>query len=158
VRRPGEDNPGWVDTVLGWGGTFFLARIGLTSAYLLGGVTKLFNFGGAIAEQAHFGLNPPWLWAVLAICVEILGPILIITGRFVWLGAGAIAVLTAVASFVANDFWNLQGHARFVAMNTFFEHVGLVAGCVLVTLMAQRARREADKELRGRPAILLARN
>jgi uncharacterized membrane protein YphA (DoxX/SURF4 family) len=158
VPKLGERNPGWVDAALDWRGTLFLARLGLTSAYLLGGFTKLFDFAGAVAEQTHFGLSPPRLWAVLAIGVEIVGPILILTGRFVWLGAGAIAVLTAVATFVANDFWNLQGHARFVAMNTFFEHLGLVAGCVLVTLMARRTRRESGQELRRGPAISLARN
>jgi uncharacterized membrane protein YphA (DoxX/SURF4 family) len=147
-----------VDAALDWRGTFLLARIGLTSAYLLGGFTKLVDFSGAVAEQAHFGLSPPRLWAVLAICIEIVGPILILTGRFVWLGAGAIAVLTAVATFVANDFWNLQGHARFIAMNTFFEHLGLVAGCVLVTIMAQRLQREADQHSSRRPGILPGRN
>ena len=41
--------PRWVKAILGWQGTWVVARIGLASAYLLGGVTKLFNLEGAIA-------------------------------------------------------------------------------------------------------------
>jgi len=31
------------------------------SAYLIGGVNKLFDFTAAVAEQEHFGLHPAWL-------------------------------------------------------------------------------------------------
>jgi uncharacterized membrane protein YphA (DoxX/SURF4 family) len=134
-------DPWWVTAPLNWPWTWLLARIGLTSAYIVGGVDKLANFDAAIAEQAHFGLRPAWLWATLAIAVELIGPVLIISGRFVWLGAGAIGVLTAIATFVANDFWNLTGAARSAAFNEFFEHVGLIAGFVLVALVAEHKRR-----------------
>ena len=102
------------------------------SAYLIGGFTKLFDFAGAVAEQEHFGLHPGWLWASLAILVELGGPALVITRRWVWLGAGGLGVLTAVAMLTANDFWALAGHDRFMALNAFFEHFGLIAGLVVV--------------------------
>jgi uncharacterized membrane protein YphA (DoxX/SURF4 family) len=43
---------------------------------------------------------------------------------------------------VANNFWTMQGHDRFVAINAFFEHIGLIAGFVLVALIAQQVGRE----------------
>ena len=112
-------DPRWVDAVLDWRGTWLAVRIALTSAYLLGGITKLADFPAAIAEQQHFGLNPGWLWASLAIAVELIGSLLVISGRLVWLGAGALGVLTAVATLAANRFWTLEGHERFLATNTF---------------------------------------
>lgn len=130
-------DPHWVDAVLDWRWTWFLARLALASAYLFGGVTKFLNYPAAIAEQAHFGLAPAWLWAAFAIAVEIIGSILVISGRYVWLGAGALSVLTAIAMYVANDFWNMQGTARVMATNTFLEHVGLIAGFVMVALIAE---------------------
>src|SRR5882724_9008648 len=136
-----DESPRWVDAVLDWHWTGLLARVGLTSAFIVGGLTKLSNFGAAIAEQQHFGLHPGWLWAALAVAVEIVGPAVIIWGRFVWLGAGAIGVLTAVATFVANDFWNLTGAERFAAFNSFFEHIGLIAGLVLVALVAESEKK-----------------
>jgi uncharacterized membrane protein YphA (DoxX/SURF4 family) len=130
--------PRWVDAILEWRGTLPLARLALVSAYLLGGLTKLLDPAGAIAEQTHFGLHPAWLWASLAIVVELGGSLLIIAGRLVWLSAGALGVLTAIATVVANDFWRMEGAARFAAINSFFEHVGLIAGLVLVAVLAVR--------------------
>jgi len=136
-----ERDPDWVDAMLDWRGTWLLARIGLTGAYFIGGVTKLANFSAAVAEQAHFGLQPAWLWAATAIVLELVAPLLIVTGRWVWLASGALGVLTVIASIVANDFWNLVGTARFVAMNSFFEHLGLVAGLVMAAVIAEHAKR-----------------
>jgi uncharacterized membrane protein YphA (DoxX/SURF4 family) len=110
--------------------------LALVSAYLIGGVNKLADFSGAIAEQEHFGLQPGWLWASVTIAVELGGSLLVILGFFVWLGAGALGVLTAVAMLVANDFWTMVGHDRIMALNTFFEHLGLIAGLVLVSMRA----------------------
>ena len=89
-----------------------------------------------------FGLRPGWLWAALAIAVEIGGSALVVAGRWVWLGAGGLGVLTAVAMLAANNFWALSGHDRFMALNSFFEHLGLIAGLVLVCVHAtQPAKR-----------------
>lgn len=97
--------PRWIRTILEWPYLSLLARLALTSAYLLGGAVKLSNFTDAMAEQAHFGLNPPWLWAGAAIIVELGGSLLVLSGRLVWLGAGALGVLTAIATIAAKPFW-----------------------------------------------------
>jgi uncharacterized membrane protein YphA (DoxX/SURF4 family) len=132
--------PRWISDLLRWQWTWRLARVALVSAYLIGGVNKLFDFTAATAEQAHFGLHPAWLWAVLAIVLEIGGSLLVVAGRLVWLGAGGLGALTAIAMLVANDFWTMTGHDRFMALNTFFEHLGLIAGFVLVSIRAEEAR------------------
>ena len=135
-------DPFWVDAILEWRWTGILARLGLTSAYLLGGIVKLTNYSAAIAEQEHFGFHPGWAWAIAAIAVELIGSLLVLTGRLVWLGAGALGVLTAVATVAASPFWTMEGQARFMATNTFFEHVGLIAALVLVSILAERDRRQ----------------
>jgi uncharacterized membrane protein YphA (DoxX/SURF4 family) len=142
-------DPRWVDAILDWSGTWVLARVALTSAFLIGGVTKALNFPAAVAEQSHFGLHPAAVWAAFAIVVELVGPLLVISGYFVWLGAGAIGVLTAIAMVVATPFWSIAGVARFAAVNGFFEHMGLIAGCVMAALLAQHAgrrRRQTETE------------
>jgi uncharacterized membrane protein YphA (DoxX/SURF4 family) len=145
ARRLGQD-PDWVDALLEWRWTWLAARIGLTGAYILGGLTKLFDYPAAVAEQEHFGLHPGWLWASAAILVELVGPVLIISGRYVWLGAGALGVLTTIATVSANAFWTMQGHDRFVALNAFFEHIGLVAAFVMVALIAEHAARGDSRQ------------
>jgi uncharacterized membrane protein YphA (DoxX/SURF4 family) len=139
MTRPAAGTPLWIADVLASPWTWRLARLALVSAYLIGGVNKLFDFPAAVAEQEHFGLHPAWLWAALAILLEIGGSLLVIAGRLVWLGAGGLGVLTAVAMLVANDFWSMTGQDRFVALNTFFEHLGLIAGLILVSIKAEEA-------------------
>ncbi|NIJ17744.1 DoxX family protein [Sphingobium vermicomposti] len=139
-----RSEPRFVDAILDWPGTWFLARLALVGAYLLGGIVKLTDWPAAVAEQAHFGMNPPYFWAALTIGIEIVGPLLILTGRLVWLGAGMLGVFTLFAAFTANAFWTMSaGQERFMATNAFFEHVGLIGGFVLVALVAERARRRA---------------
>jgi uncharacterized membrane protein YphA (DoxX/SURF4 family) len=128
-----------VEAILGWAGTGHAARLALSSAYLLGAITKLADFPGAIAEQAHFGMPMPALFAVLTIAVELIGPALILSGRLVWLGAGMLGVFTVLAAITANAFWTMHaGPERFGATNAFFEHMGLVGGFALVALAADR--------------------
>ena len=135
------ETPRWVRTILRAPLIWPAARLALVSAFLIGGLTKLSDFSAAIAEQEHFGLNPGWLWAALAIIVELGGSALVILGWQVWLGAGGLGVLTAVAMLTANDFWHLTRHDRFMALNAFFEHLGLIAGLVIVSIHAAERER-----------------
>jgi uncharacterized membrane protein YphA (DoxX/SURF4 family) len=65
--------------------------------------------------------------------VELGASLLVLLQRLVWLAAGGLAVLTVVASWVAEPFWTMQGHARIVAMNAMLEHLGLVAAFAMLT-------------------------
>jgi uncharacterized membrane protein YphA (DoxX/SURF4 family) len=107
MQSTGLKDPAWIAFILESRMAWLLARLALVSAFLYGGITKLSNFQGEIAEQAHFGLQPAPLWACLAIMLEIGGPILILWGRLVWLGAGGLGVLTVIAATVAQPFWAL---------------------------------------------------
>jgi uncharacterized membrane protein YphA (DoxX/SURF4 family) len=134
------DTPRSIRAILAWPWLLLVSRIALVSAFLIGGIQKLNDFPGAVAEQAHFGLQPAWLWAAAAIVVELGGSALVILGRWVWLGAGGLGVLTAVAMLTANDFWAKTGHDRFLAVNAFFEHLGLIAGLMLVSILSLRSQ------------------
>lgn len=110
----------------------WLALLLLCGAYLQGGLVKLLDFPGAVAEMAHFGLAPPVLFAALVIVLELGASALILSGRLRWLGALMLAAFTLAATFMANRYWEAQGHERFMLMNAFFEHVGLAGGFLLV--------------------------
>lgn len=135
------DNPRIVAAILDWPGTAFLARLALTGPYLLGGIMKLTDWQGAVAEQAHFGMQPATLFAAATIAVELIGPALILADRLVWLGAGMLGVFTLLAAMVANAFWLMEGQDRFMATNAFFEHLGLVGGFVLIAILSPRRMR-----------------
>lgn len=114
----------------------FLARAGLCLAFAYSGVAKLFSFSDAIAEQAHFGLHPPALFAAATIAVQLGGSALVLFGRG-WLaigGALALAGFTLAATLVGHPFWHESGMDRFRDLNSFLEHFGLIGGFVLVAL------------------------
>jgi uncharacterized membrane protein YphA (DoxX/SURF4 family) len=139
-----QADPRLVDLILDWPATWLLARLALCGAYMIGGIVKLADWPAAVAEQAHFGVHPAALSAAATIAVELGGPLLILSGRLVWLGAGALGVFTAFAAIVANPFWAMPpGAERFMAMNAFLEHVGLVGGFVLVALVNELEKRNA---------------
>lgn len=139
-----DRTPRFVDAILDWQPTWFIARLLLVGAYLLGGIVKLTDWSAAVAEQAHFGMSPPAFWAALTIALELIGPLLILSGRLVWLGAGMLGVFTLLAAFTANAFWTMPaGQDRFMATNAFFEHLGLIGGFILAALVARQVQRRA---------------
>jgi uncharacterized membrane protein YphA (DoxX/SURF4 family) len=52
----------------------------LCAAYLQGGLKKLLEFPGAIAELAHFGLHLAPLFAAIAIVTELGGSLRMLSG------------------------------------------------------------------------------
>jgi uncharacterized membrane protein YphA (DoxX/SURF4 family) len=110
----------------------WLALLCLCAAYLQGGLVKAFDFPGAVAELNHFGLSPAAPLAVATIALEITASLLILTGFYRWLGALSLAGFTAFATLLANRFWEMAPPERFMAANSFFEHIGLCGGFLLV--------------------------
>lgn len=83
--------------------------------------------------MTHFGLSPAPLFAVAVIVLELGASTMILMGRLRWLGALGLAGFTLLATGIALRFWELPVvRERFMAANSFFEHLGLVGGFLLV--------------------------
>lgn len=119
---------------------YFIALLLLCAAYLQGGINKALDFGGAVAEARHFGLEPAALVAIATIVTELLASALILTGVLRWLGALWLAIFTLIATFIANRFWDVPMPQRFAMENSFFEHLGLIGGFLLVAWHDLRSR------------------
>jgi len=115
-----------------------VALLGLCAAYLQGGLQKLFDFSGAVAEAQHFGLPLAPVAATATIVAELAGSLLILSGYYRWIGALWLGGFTLVATFVANRFWEIPLPDRFGVENAFFEHLGLVGGFLLVAYLDLR--------------------
>lgn len=114
----------------------------LCAAYLQGGLVKLFDFVGAVAEMEHFGLAPAVPMAAATIALELAASAMILLGVYRWLGALALAAFTLGATFLANRFWSAPAEAQFMMANAFFEHLGLVGAFVLVAWHDLRTRED----------------
>jgi uncharacterized membrane protein YphA (DoxX/SURF4 family) len=117
------------------------ALLGLCAAYLQGGIVKLTDINGAVAEMGHFGLLPAMPFAIAVIALELVASVAILTGYCRWLGALALGAFTVGATFMANRYWELGPPERFPTENAFYEHLGLVGGFLLVAWHDLRDRR-----------------
>jgi uncharacterized membrane protein YphA (DoxX/SURF4 family) len=129
----------------------------LCAAYLQGGVTKLADFNGAIAEVEHFNLLFAPAAAAATIVTQLVGSALVLTGFYRWLGALWLAGFTIAATLIAHRFWEMAPPERFFAANTFFEHLGLVGAFLLVAWLdlrstgRTRTRSARDFSMRAEP-------
>lgn len=128
----GSRVPRWFVNLLAAPWVRWLALLAICSAYLQGGLVKLLNFPGAIAEMQHFGLAPAAPLAIATIVVELGAALMILAGWWRWLGALILAAFTLAATFVANRFWEMQPPEQMMVMNAFFEHLGLIGAFVLI--------------------------
>jgi uncharacterized membrane protein YphA (DoxX/SURF4 family) len=122
----------------------FIALLCLCAAYIQGGLTKLFDFSAAVAEAQRFGLPFAVPATATTIVTELAGSTLILSGIYRWLGALWLAGFTLLATFVANRFWEMQPPQRFMVENSFFEHLGLIGGFLLVAWLDLRNRQSAS--------------
>lgn len=113
-----------------------MALLAICAAYIQGPITKIFDFEGALAEMAHFGLYPATFFAIAVIVFELIASAMVVCGFLRWAGALALSGFTLLATFIALRFWELApGMERLMAMNAFFEHIGLAGAFVIVAAM-----------------------
>nr|WP_314072332.1 DoxX family protein [uncultured Roseococcus sp.] len=115
-----------------------VARVLLTVPFWTSGLAKLADFGGTTAEMAHFGLNPPAVFAIATILVQLGGSALVIQGRHAWLGAGALGLFTALTIPLVHNFWAQEGERGM--LSTFFalEHIGMIGGLMMAAILCHR--------------------
>jgi uncharacterized membrane protein YphA (DoxX/SURF4 family) len=130
--------PEFVQAILEWPWTWAVARFALVGTFLASGLNKIANFSGGVAEMAEAGMPVPVAMALLSIFVELTGSLLVLIGRWVWLGAGMLGVFTAIGAVTAHAFWKVSGPARKEAIAVFLMHLGLTAAFVLDALLAER--------------------
>ena len=131
--------PEFVRAILEWPWTWPVARCALVVIFLASGLGKIANFSGGVAEMAQAGMPAPAVMALLSIFVELTGSVLVLTNRWVWLGAGMLGVFTAAGAVTAHAFWKVSGAERKDAIAVFLMHFGLIAALVFDALLAERA-------------------
>ena len=114
-----------------------LARIVLTFAFWGSGLSKLIDFQGGMAEMSSVGLEPAMGFNIAVIIVEIGGSLLVILNRWTWLGAGALAVFTVLTIPLVHHFWTMQGEEAMIHFFFATEHVSLIGGLMVVSILSR---------------------
>lgn len=109
-------------------------RLLLALLFLPAGIGKVTGFAGTVAYIASAGLPLPAVGAVIALTVEILGSLALISGFGTRLAALVLALFTLIASFFFHAFWAVPAEQQYVTQLLFFKNIAVVGG--LLTLAA----------------------
>jgi transmembrane protein len=122
--------------------TALVARILLTLPQWSSGIEKIIDFPGGVAALQQAGFNPPAVICAAVIVTQLVGSALVIANRWAWLGAGMLAVFTALTVFLVHNWWSMPpGPERVEAYYTALMHVGHIGGLILAAVLSVQARR-----------------
>jgi putative oxidoreductase len=114
---------------------FPIARLCLAAVFLYSGVDKLWHWRSSIEEVRTDGLPWPAAFAGATVFTQLVGGVLVATGFFAWLGALLLAGFTVAATLLGHRFWLRQGSEFRHELTTSLEHVAIVGGLVLLSLL-----------------------
>jgi putative oxidoreductase len=118
----------------GAGEVFLLARLLFGGVLAFMGLNHFMDIEGMAGYAEMKGLPAPTFSVVASGAMLVLGGLAIITGAFVVLGAGAIAVFLLASAVVMHDFWTVEDpQQRQTEMTQFLKNVSL-AGAALAFL------------------------
>ena len=102
---------------------------------LYSGVDKLSHWRSSIEEVRSDGLPWPDAFAGATVFTQLVGGCLVATGFFAWLGALLLAGFTVAATLVGHRFWLRRGAELRHELTTSLEHVAIVGGLLLLSLL-----------------------
>ena len=113
---------------------FLLAvgRVALVAIFVWSAYGKLTGLPGFTNMLASKGVPQAALVAPLAALVEIAGAVMVIIGFKTRYAAAALMVFTAVALYIAHDFWNLSGPARNAQMIQAWKNLSIIGGLLVL--------------------------
>jgi len=98
-----------------------LARILISTIFLLSGVNKISNYEGAIVWMESMGM--PGIFLIPAIILEIAGPILIIIGYKVKISAALLSMFCVATAVIFHNNFSDQ-----MQLMSFLKNIGLAGG------------------------------
>ena len=112
-----------------------IARLCLAAVSLYSGVDKLWHWRSSIEEVKSDGLPWPAVFAGATVFTQLVGGCLVAIGFFAWLGALLLAGFTVAATVVGHRFWLRRGAEFRHELTTSLEHVAIVGGLLLLSLV-----------------------
>lgn len=110
--------------------TLLIGRLLMASLFLVAGIPKVLQgYGGAFSQYlAKLGVPYPEMVGVLAVAVEVLGPIALVLGVFPRLTAILMIAFVVIATSLAHRFWEYPEAQRMAQQQSFLKNVAVVGG------------------------------
>ncbi len=110
--------------------TFLLVgRLLMASLFLTAGIPKAIGgYAGFAKYLGGLGVPYPDIVAVVAIAVEVLGPIALILGVFPRLTALVLIAFVVAATALAHRFWEFPEAQQMANRNNFLKNIAIIGG------------------------------
>mgnify|MGYP001218391055 CR=1 FL=1 len=111
-----------------------VARLALSSLFLVMGLGKLGDYAGAVAYMAQTGAPFPAMAALVAIGVELGLGLAVALGVLVEPLAIVLALYTVVTALIGHHFWTLSGMLRYDMMIHFYKNISVAGGLIALAV------------------------
>ena len=109
-----------------------LARILLSTLFLIFGWEKVMSFSETVASFQHSGLPLPGLATFVAIFMELVVGALIVLGVLTRPLALLLALYTFATALIGHPYWSITGAAQFDSEINFYKNISIIGGLVLL--------------------------
>lgn len=112
--------------------TITIGRVLLGLYFLIPGLMKVAGSAGTIAYMQSHGIPfaQPLMW--FAAAVNVLGGLLLISGRHVKLVASGFVAYILMVNFLLHDFWNMEGDSVAHETQNFIKNLAILAGLLVL--------------------------
>lgn len=95
---------------------WIIARLLILILFISSGLAKVFDYENSLAEMRAAGLHPDWFFNIASAFVLLVGSLLVLFNRLLWLGTGALAVFLFLTIVIVHTFWSYTGEEAKLAM------------------------------------------
>lgn len=132
ANRPADIRPTRFNERVRFGLLPLVARLLLVSEFLIALNGKIFGWSGQAAYMAAHGLPLIAPLLGMALAIELLGSICVVTGFGARAAAATMFVYLAIVSVELHDFWNKSGNTSGMYTTEFFKNMGIMGGLLLL--------------------------
>ncbi|EPS1291985.1 DoxX family membrane protein [Providencia stuartii] len=113
---------------------WIIARLLILILFISSGLAKVFDYENSLAEMRAAGLHPDWFFNIASAFVLLVGSLLVLFNRLLWLGTGALAVFLFLTIVIVHTFWSYTGEEAKLAMFWAIEHTSVIGGLMAVAI------------------------
>ncbi|EPG7578975.1 DoxX family protein [Providencia rettgeri] len=126
--------PSVITKILESNSLWIIARLLVLVLFISSGLAKVFDYENSLAEMRAAGLHPDWFFNIASAAVMLVGSVLVLFNRLLWLGTGALAVFLFLTIVVVHTFWNYTGEQAQIAMFWAIEHIAVIGGLIAIAI------------------------
>ena len=126
-----------------------VARLLLTTLFLIFGWRKLRDFSGTVSQLVQLGVPTPVLAAGVATFMELPVAFAIAVGAFTRPSALLMALYTLGTALIGHRYWTVKGAGYVDSMDSFYKNLGIIGGFLLLCITG--AGKYSIDALRGIP-------